>query len=109
MPTLDEVQNGKGGGDYHGPTNYKTPDGKVHQINKFHQPRNVLDDIHFGCQSRDFIGVQLVGGMGSGKTTLLTFSPLSYLIGPAYSTVTQGCMDKNEQDSNKEKNHRKAT
>jgi len=73
MPTLDEVQNGKGGGDYHGPTNYKTPDGKVHQINKFHQPRNVLDDIHYGCQSRDFIGIQLVGGMGSGKTTLATF------------------------------------
>ena len=73
MPTLDEVQNGKGGGDYTGPTNYKTPDGKVHQINKFHQPRNVLDDIHFGCQYRDIIGVQLVGGMGSGKTTLATF------------------------------------
>ena len=70
MPTLDEVLEGKGGGDYHGPTNYKTPDGKVHQINKFHQPRNVLDDIHFGCQSRDFIGVQLVGGMGSGNDLL---------------------------------------
>lgn len=73
MPTTDEVQNGKGADEYTGPTNYKTPDGVVHQINKFHQPRNVIDDIHFGCQSRDFIGVQLVGGMGSGKTTLATF------------------------------------
>ena len=73
MPTTDEVQNGKGADEYTGPTNYKTPDGIVHQINKFHQPRNVIDDIHFGCQSRDFIGVQLVGGMGSGKTTLATF------------------------------------
>jgi len=73
MPTTDEVQNGKGTDEYTGPTNYKTPDGVVHQINKFHQPRNVIDDIHYGCQSRDFIGVQLVGGMGSGKTTLATF------------------------------------
>lgn len=73
MPTTKEVLTGKVEGDYTGPTNYKTPDGVVHQINKFHQPRNVIDDIHFGCQSRDFIGVQLVGGMGSGKTTLATF------------------------------------
>ena len=73
MPTTKEVLTGKVEGDYTGPTNYKTPDGIVHQINKFHQPRNVIDDIHFGCQSRDFIGVQLVGGMGSGKTTLATF------------------------------------
>lgn len=73
MPTTKEVLTGKIDGGYTGPTNYKTPDGVVHQINKFHQPRNVIDDIHFGCQSRDFIGVQLVGGMGSGKTTLATF------------------------------------
>ena len=73
MPTTNEVLTGKKSGDYTGPTNFKTPDGVVHQINRFHQPRNVIDDIHYGCQSRDFIGVQLVGGMGSGKTTLATF------------------------------------
>ncbi len=73
MPTKEEVLGGTKTKGYDGPTNYRTPDGVVHQINKFHQPRNIIDDIHYGCQSRDFIGVQLIGGMGSGKTTLATF------------------------------------